>query len=87
MSLITREGTYRGVASDSGVGLTTNGFPQFVAQISALEFYDFDEKVWVDWSGQDEEILGYFCLFGSNGKPTLTAKQIQKALGWSGQSF
>ena len=87
MGQISREGTYRGVASDSGVGLTTNGFPQFVAQISALEFYDFDEKVWLDWSGQDEEISGYFCLFGSSNKPTLSAKQVQKALGWSGQSF
>ncbi len=87
MGLITREGTYRGVATDSGVGLTTNDFPQFVAQISALEFYDFDEKEWLDWSEQDEEISGYFCLFGGNNKPTLSAKQVQKALGWSGQSF
>ena len=87
MGQISREGTFRGVATDSGVGLTTNGFPQFVAQISALEFYDFDEKVWVDWSGQNEEISGYFCLFGGNSKPTLSAKQVQKALGWSGQSF
>ncbi|KKK93011.1 hypothetical protein LCGC14_2697120, partial [marine sediment metagenome] len=40
MGLISREGTFRGVATDSGVGLTTNNFPQFVAQVSALEFYD-----------------------------------------------
>ena len=87
MNQISREGTFRGVALDSGVGLTTNDFPQFIAQISALEFYDFDEKQWLDWSGQDEEMAGYFCLFGSSNKPTLSAKQVQKALGWSGQSF
>ncbi len=87
MGLVSRIGTFRGVATDSGVALSTGGFPQFVANISALEIYDFDEKEWVDWSGQDEEITTYQVLFGGNGKPTLSAKQLQKALGWSGQSF
>ena len=87
MGLISIAGTFRGVAADSGVALSTGGFPQFVANISALECFDFDEQEWVDWSGQDEEIMAYLVLFGGNGKPTLTAKQLQKALGWSGQSF
>ena len=87
MSLISNAGTYRGVATASGVALSTGGFPQFVANISALEAYDFDEKEWVDWCGQDEEITTYQVLFGGNGKPTLSAKQLQKVLGWSGQSF
>ena len=87
MGLISREGTFRGVATDSGVALSSGGFPQFVANITVTEIYDFDEKEWVDWSGQDEEITAYLVLFGGNGKPTLTAKQLQKALGWSGQSF
>ncbi len=87
MGLVSNAGTYRGVATDSGVALSSGGFPQFVANISALEIYDFDEQEWVDWSEQDEEITAYLVLFGGNGKPTLTAKQLQKALGWSGQSF
>lgn len=88
MSLISREGTYRADGiTDSGISLTTNGFPQFVASIKATQCYDFDEKQWVDWSGEDEETIAYFVLFGGNGKPTLSAKNIQKALGWSGQSF
>ncbi len=87
MGLISTAGTFRGVATDSGVALSSGGFPQFVANISVREAYDFDEQEWVDWSGQDEEITAYFVLFGGNGKPTLTAKQLQKALGWSGQSF
>ncbi len=87
MGQISRKGTFRGVAVDSGVALSSGGFPQFVANISALEIYDFDEQEWVDWSEQDEKITAYLVLFGGNGKPTLTAKQLQKALGWSGQSF
>ena len=88
MSQINRTGTFRGFAIDSGMGETKNGYPQWVAQLQAIECYDEDTEQWVDWSEYEEkEITGYFVLFGGDGNPTLTAKQIQKALGWSGESF
>lgn len=88
MSQINRTGTFRGVAIDSGMGETKNGYPQWVAQLQAAEYYDEDTEQWVDWSEYEEkEISGYFVLFGGDGNPTLTAKQVQKALGWSGESF
>ena len=88
MSQINRTGTFRGYAIDSGMGETKNGYPQWVANLQAVELYDEDTQQWVDWSGYEEsEITGYFVLFGGDGNPTLTAKQIQKALGWSGESL
>lgn len=88
MSLVDRIGTFRGVVTDHAVSITTNGFPQLVASLQGLEFYDDDEKVWVDWLKQDEnEITAYLVLFGAKDKETLTCKQIKKVFGWSGKSF
>lgn len=88
MSLVDRTGTFRGVITDHAVSLTTNQFPQLVAQLQGLEYFDDDEKVWVDWSDVDErEITAYMVLFGGKDKETLTCKQIKKVTGWSGKSF
>ena len=88
MSQINREGTFRGYAVEKGVAESTNKFPQFVARLQGVEFYDEETEQWVDWSQYEEnEITGYFVLFGSDNNPTLTAAQIQKAFGWSGESF
>ncbi len=87
MGAISREGTFRGVIIDSGVGVSSGGYPQFVANIRATEYFDAQEQEWVDWSEQEEEIMAYLVLFGGNNKPTLSAKQLQKAFGWAGQSF
>lgn len=88
MGQIDRTGSFRGYAIDSGMGQTKNGFPQWIASLQAVEYYDEETEQWVDWSQYDvNEITGYFCLFGGDGNPTLTAKQLQKALGWSGESF
>ncbi len=88
MALVDRIGTFRGVVTDHAVSVTTNGFPQLVASLQGLEYYDGDEKVWVDWSEQDEnEIIAYLVLFGGKDKETLTCKQIKKVFGWSGKSF
>jgi hypothetical protein len=88
MSQINREGTFRGYAIEKGVAESKGGFPQFVVRFQGREFYDEDTEQWIDWSEYEEnEIVGYFVLFGGNGEPTLTAAQIQKAFGWSGESF
>jgi len=88
VSQINRTGTFRGVAIDSGVGLTKNEFPQWVANLQASEYYDEETEQWIDWSEYDEkEIQCYLVLFGNEGKPLLNTKQLQKAFGWSGESF
>ena len=88
MGQIDRTGTFLGYPIDSGMGETKNGYPQWMAQLRGVELYDEDTEQWIDWSEYDvNEITGYFVLFGKDDKPTLTAKQIQKALGWSGESF
>ncbi len=87
MSLIDRAATFRGRITDHGVGKTKNEFPQWVAQLVALEIYDEEEKVWVDWSSYDvNEIMAYLVLFGSKGE-TLTCQQVKKVTGWDGLSF
>lgn len=88
MSNINCTGTFRGVAVDCGIGTTKNEFPQWMANLVASEYYDEETEQWVDWSGYEEkEIQCYLVLFGSEGKPLLNVKQLQKAFGWSGESF
>lgn len=89
MSLVDRIGTFRGVVTDHAVGVTSKSeVPQWIAQLQGIEYFDDDEKVWVDWSDQDEcEITAYLVLFSGKDKETLTSKQIKKVTGWSGKSF
>ena len=88
MSLIDRTGTFRGYVTDSCVTVTRNGFPQFEARLHAIELYDEENEQWIDWSEYDEnELTAYLTLFGGNGNPTLSAEQLQKALGWDGASL
>lgn len=88
MSLINRCGTFRGLLIDWGISQTQNGYPQFQISLVAKEYWDQDEKVWVDWSQYEEnEIIAYLVLVGGEGKPLLNCHQLQKALEWSGESF
>jgi len=88
MSQINRTGTFRFQPIDAGIATTKNGYPQWVAQLKATEYYDVETEQWIDWSEYDEnEIVCYMVLFDSNNKPTLNITQLQKALGWSGTSF
>lgn len=88
MPLIDLTGTFKGKPVDTGVSLTTNGFPQFVVSLLANEYWDETEQEWFDYSEQEKrEITAYLVLFDSEGKPTLSAEQIQKVFGWSGESF
>ncbi len=84
--IIYREGTFKAKNINHGVSTTKNGYPQFVAKFSAIEIWDEEEGVWVDWSEYDQQITGYSVLFGGKGE-TLTCQQLKKALGWDGQSF
>lgn len=99
MPLIDRPGAYRGNPTEWVVNETTNGFPQLVIRLNALEIYDEDGKLgaslnppipdsagkWIPWN-YGFDIVGYFVLVTKKG-PTLNTQQIMSALGWDGRSF
>ena len=89
MSLITEPASYRGVVVEHAVGATKEkGLPQFVAKFRALEKYDSDEKVWIDWSSrEDSEITAYLVLIDTKDDPIFHAKDVQKVFEWDGTSL
>jgi hypothetical protein len=87
MPKVDREGTFRGLIIDHGVSKSSGGFPQFVAEFAALEYYDEDAEAFGPWGDYEQTIVGYFVLYDKNGKPTLNLEQICKVLGWDGASF
>jgi hypothetical protein len=90
MNAIDRPGTFRGKLSDWGVSESKGGFPQFVARFTAQEFFDETAGGYIPWAEYEQDIVGYFVLYTlKNGdwEELLNAKQIKKALGWSGVDF
>ena len=79
MSLIQEFAPYRGVVIEHAVGATKeNQLPQLVIKLRALEKYDFDEKVWVDWTPRDDcEITAYLVLFDKTDNPIFHVQDIQ----------
>jgi len=93
-SKVDRVGTYRfDKVLEAGVSLTSKSqMPTFNVRLRLSEFFDEDEKVWVDWSGAEVEQVCYFTLFGKNGKtgvvgPIFNHEQIMKVFNWEGKSF
>jgi hypothetical protein len=92
MNAIDRPGTFRGKITDAGVSDTTNGFPQFVADLNAVEFYDEQTGEWVNWTEYGQSLRAYLVLYSKDKKTgewveLLNAKQLKKSLGWDGVSF
>ena len=89
MSLIQEAASYRGVVVEHAVGATKESqLPQFVAKLRALERYDFDEKVWVDWTSRDDcEITAYLVLFDKKAQPIFHVKDVQNVFEWDGASL
>lgn len=93
MELIDREGVFRFEIVEHGVSTGKNGFPAFVARLSAKEFYDDSgqytddgEPGWIDWSEYDQYITAYLVLF-NNDKAIFHYEDLQAAIGWDGSSF
>ena len=87
MGLVNREATFKCKIVDHGLSRSSNSWPQWVAQLQAFEIYDEDERVWVDWTDQEEnQISTYMVLVGSKGE-TLGVSQLVAATGWDGSSF
>ncbi|MCP4541687.1 MAG: hypothetical protein GY832_31530 [Chloroflexi bacterium] len=87
MSQIDRTGNFRGKIVDRGVGTSSGGFPQAILQLEADQMWDTENGVWIDWEYDVRETIAYLILFGKNGKPTASARQLMKALGWDGVAF
>ena len=87
MIKVTQALTYRGKFVDYGVSMSTGKFPQFVAELVALEAWDEEEQQWVDWSDVEENgIIAYLVLFGKK-EETLNCQQVKAVTGWDGLSF
>jgi hypothetical protein len=75
------------------VSETRNGYPQFIAKITATEYYDEAAGTWEDWSQYEAEITAFLVLYTkddkspSGWKELFKAKQIKDALGWNGADF
>lgn len=85
---VNREATFKGRIVDCGVTTTKNsGFPQFIVTLSCDEIYDLDDKVFVDYSNEDQQCTGYLVLYGKNNKATFHVDSLKETLGWDGKSF
>lgn len=89
---IDRTGTFRCQATEWAVSKSSGGYPQLVARLYMIEYYDQQEKEWVDFSEFQMEITAYWILYGrvkgtDNRGPTLNCQQVMKVFGWDGKSF
>ena len=90
--LIDRTGTFRCQATEWTVSKSSGGYPQLVARLYMTEYYDQQEKEWVDFSEFQMEITAYWTLYGKikgtdKMGPTLNCQQVMKVFGWDGKSF
>ena len=88
MSVISQIGSFRGVVIEKAVSVTSSGLPQLVAKLRALEVYDFEEKAWMDWQGQEDcEITAYLVMFNKDGDPIFHVEDIMRIFEWDGESL
>jgi hypothetical protein len=97
MQQIDRAGTFRGFIVEHGVSETNKGYPQFVGEFKAVEFYDETgeltggEPGYIDWAPYDQGTTLYLVLYtkGADGQwvELKNAEQVKKALAWDGLSF
>jgi hypothetical protein len=88
MGMINQTGSFRGAVIEHAVSVTSSGLPQMVAKLRALEIFDFDEKQWMDWSGEDLcEITAYLVMFNTDGEPIFHVDDIRKIFEWDGASL
>ncbi len=83
--LIEREGLFKGIVTDSGVGESSGGLPQFMVAVSAKEKQEGED--WIDWSEYDQEATGYLVLVNHDKSDSFKIEWIMEATGWSGLSF
>lgn len=87
MSLITTAASYRGVVLEHAVGATNSGLPQMVVKVRGLEFYDPEEKTWLPFGDDGNEITAYLVLFNKKGEPIFHVKDVMRVFEWDGASL
>jgi len=88
MNKVTMPGSFRGFAQDWGVSLTSNSeCPQFTMDVVLTEYWNEDEQVWQDYSGQEEYIPAYMVMVSGKGKVLKNMEQVMKVFSWDGLSF
>jgi hypothetical protein len=86
--MINLAATFRGVVVDHTVNATKKGNPQLAIKFRALEMYDANEKVWIDYQAVVEnEMTGYLVMFKADGSPIFHVADIQKVFEWDGASL
>jgi hypothetical protein len=84
---ITNAGSYRGRVINFAVNTSSGGFPQFVADFVADEYWDTDgEPAWVGLQDKPD-ISTYMVLVDGKEQKTLNCKQIETVFGWDGASL
>jgi hypothetical protein len=87
MKLINKAGTYRGPIVEHGVGVTSNGLPQWTAALQATEVYDFETGQWNPFTEEHCDVTAFLCLFSQKQEPTFHVQNIMKAVEWDGKSL
>ena len=88
MSLIQEPASYRGVVVEHAVGASSTGLAQLELKLRALERYDFEEKVWVDWTSREDcEMKAFLVMYTKDQKEIFHVKAIQKVFEWDGKNL
>lgn len=85
--MINQTGFYHGVITDAGLSQSTNGFPQEVLALKALEVYDPDTDAYLPADPEADEITAYLVLIDSKDRLTKTCQQLKKIIQWDGASL
>jgi len=85
---VTMAGSFRGVAQDWGVSVTSGKeCPQFTMDVMLTEYFDEETQAWQDYTGQDEHIPAYMVMVSGAGKVLKNMDQIMKVFAWDGIDF
>jgi hypothetical protein len=84
--MIDRIGRFRGRPTQGVIKPTKNGFPQFIVQLDATEYFNEDTGEWIEWSEYNQSITAFLVLFNAT-KALLNYEQVMKAFAWDGQDM
>lgn len=88
MNKVTRDGSFRGYATDWGVSLSSEKeCPQWVLEIVLTEYWDEENEAWVDYTEMEEGITAYLTMVSGSGKVLKNCEQVMKVFDWDGMAW
>ena len=87
MPKVEREGWFKAIMTDAGVGQTKSELPQIVGSFLMQELYDDAADAFQDCSEYGETITGYLVLIGKEGQDLFNCDDAKEVFDWDGQSF